>query len=60
MLALLLATLVVLSKATGSRGSLPRAAWGIALISTPLFFAVYCLTKESTAVLEAALKSLGV
>ena len=36
------------------------AAWGIVLIFAPLFFSVYTLTKESTAILEIALKMLGV
>jgi len=38
----------------------PIAAWAPVLIFAPLFFAVYYLTKESTAVLETALKHLGV
>lgn len=41
-------------------GRIPRAAWGIVLALTPLFFAVYSLTKESTALFEIALKTLGV
>ena len=36
------------------------ATWGIVLIFAPLFFSVYTLTKESTAILEIALKILGV
>jgi hypothetical protein len=34
--------------------------WGIVLIFAPLFFAVYTLTKESTAIFEMALGALGV
>ncbi len=34
-------------------------SWGIPLIFAPLFFAVYTLTKESTAIFEMALKALG-
>jgi hypothetical protein len=41
-------------------GRLPRAASGIGLVFAPLFFSVYTLTKESTAILEIALKLLGV
>ncbi len=41
-------------------GNVPREAWGIVLIFAPLFFVVYYLTKESTAVLELVLKALGV
>jgi hypothetical protein len=36
------------------------AAWGVILIFAPLFFSVYTLTKESTAIFEIALKVLGV
>ena len=36
------------------------AVWGIALVFAPLFFSVYTLTKESTALFELALKMLGV
>ncbi len=35
------------------------AAWGSVLLFAPLFFAVYTLTKESTAILEMALAILG-
>jgi len=41
-------------------GTLPRGAWGVVLIFAPLFFSVYTLTKESTAILEIALKAWGV
>ncbi len=41
-------------------GPRSRAAWGIVLAFAPLFFAVYTLTKESTAIFELALKALGV
>jgi hypothetical protein len=36
------------------------AAGGVVLIFAPLFFSVYTLTKESTAIFEIALKILGV
>ena len=37
-----------------------RMAWSIALIIAPLFFSVYYLTKESTAIFETVLGFLGV
>ncbi|HEX7587288.1 MAG TPA: hypothetical protein VF478_03150, partial [Anaerolineae bacterium] len=60
LLALLTVTLALAARATRGLGTLPRTAWGIALIMTPLFFAAYYLTKESTAIFEIALKALGV
>jgi hypothetical protein len=47
-------------RATRGSGALPRAAWALVLIFVPLFFTTYYLTKESTAILEIALRSLGV
>lgn len=41
-------------------GNVPRAAWGAVLIFAPLFFVVYYLTKESTALFELVLKTFGV
>jgi hypothetical protein len=41
-------------------GSAPGFAWGIVLLFAPLFFSIYYLTKESTAIFEIALKALGV
>jgi hypothetical protein len=35
-------------------------AFALALVFAPLFFSVYTLTKESTAIFEIALKWLGV
>ena len=40
-------------------GKVGMAAWGVVWLFVPLFFAVYTLTKESTAILEIALKTLG-
>ena len=60
LIALTVAALGVLARTTRDGSALPRAAWGIVLIFTPLFFAVYYLTKESTAIFEIALKALGV
>jgi hypothetical protein len=60
LLLLLLGSLAIIARATHGLGALPRTAWATVLIFTPLFFAVYYLTKESTAVLETALKALGV
>lgn len=37
-----------------------KPVWGVGLLFAPLFFSVYTLTKESTAILEIALKTLGV
>ncbi len=61
LVALLLVTLAIATRATRAFGvPLPRAAWGIVLIFAPLYFSVYYLTKESTAIFEIALKVLGV
>lgn len=58
---LLLIVLALIARGTRQSGeALPRAAWGIALIFAPLFFSVYYLTKESTAIFEIALNALGV
>ncbi len=57
---LLVGALAVIARATHGLGALPHTAWAIVLIFTPLFFAVYYLTKESTAIFEIALKALGV
>lgn len=37
-----------------------KLMWGISLLFAPLFFSVYTLTKESTAIFEIVLKTLGV
>jgi len=37
-----------------------RWSWGIVLLFAPLFFSVYTLTKESTAIFEIVLRALGV
>ncbi len=60
LVALLAVALAVIAQGTRGLGTLPRAAWAIVLIFAPLFFAVYYLTKESTAIFEIALKALGV
>jgi hypothetical protein len=53
--------LAIIARATRRvAGALPRAAFGVVLIFAPLFFSVYTLTKESTAIFEIALKMLGV
>jgi hypothetical protein len=49
-----------IARGTRGMGELPRRAWVIALIFAPLAFAVYTLTKESTAIFEMVLKGLGV
>jgi hypothetical protein len=60
LIALVIAALIAIARATRGGGTLSRAAWAIVLIFTPLFFAVYYLTKESTAIFEITLKALGV
>jgi hypothetical protein len=61
LLGMIVITLALIARATRNvRETLPRAAWGIVLIFAPLCFSVYYLTKESTAILEIALKALGV
>jgi len=37
-----------------------KPGWGIVLLFAPFFFSVYTLTKESTAIFEIVLKTLGV
>jgi len=51
---LIIIALAFLSRWTGKR------TWGIVLLFAPLFFSVYTLTKESTAIFEIVLKTLGV
>jgi hypothetical protein len=61
LIALMVIALAIIARTTRDvDGAIPRAAWGIVLIFAPLFFAAYCLTKESTAVFEILLKALGV
>ena len=60
LVALTVGALFAIARATRGLGALPRGAWAIVLIFAPLFFAVYYLTKESTAIFEIALKALGV
>ncbi|MEW5717801.1 MAG: hypothetical protein AB1817_04170 [Chloroflexota bacterium] len=55
---LALSVVRVLARLTDARALI--AAGSIVLIFAPLFFSVYTLTKESTAILEIALKMLGV
>ncbi len=57
MLALITVALWTLSR---KLRSVPRAAWAIVLVFAPLFFGVYYLTKESTAVFEFVLNAIGV
>ncbi len=61
LLALTLIAMVMIARWTRDfEGTITRAAWAIVLIFAPLFFSVYYLTKESTAIFEIALKTLGV
>ncbi len=61
LVALIVIWLFVVHRVSKNIGEVvPRAAWGIALVFAPLFFSVYTLTKESTAIFEIALKALGV
>lgn len=58
LIGLMLITIAFLSRwASRSENKL---MWGVALLFAPLFFSVYTLTKESTAIFEIALKTLGV
>jgi len=56
----IIALFVVRALARQINARAPIAAWGIVLIFAPLFFSVYTLTKETTALFEIALKMLGV
>jgi len=58
--ALVALTLVALWALSRKLGRVPHAAWVGVLAFAPLFFTVYTLTKESTAVLEWLLQVLGV
>jgi hypothetical protein len=51
---------VGLGLASRQMTSVPRAAWVGVLGFAPLFFVVYYLTKESTAVFEWLLQMIGV
>ncbi|MBI5650461.1 MAG: hypothetical protein HZC40_08460 [Chloroflexi bacterium] len=53
-------TLVIGARAMRAESRTTIFAFGITLIFAPLFFAIYALTKESTAIFEIALKALGV
>ncbi len=57
LVALAAIALAVMTRATG--GAVRLRAWGAVLTLTPLLFAVYTLTKESTAIFEFALKAFG-
>ncbi len=57
LVALMLVGMWVLSRTIGNA---PRGAWVTVLVFAPLFFVVYYLTKESTAVFELVLKTIGV
>ncbi|MBI4789777.1 MAG: hypothetical protein HY782_22320, partial [Chloroflexi bacterium] len=60
MIGLVAVALLLLSRWTGEfAGTRGIGAWGIVVVFAPLFFAVYTLTKESTAVFEIVLKHLG-
>ncbi|HEX9077685.1 MAG TPA: hypothetical protein VF932_18005, partial [Anaerolineae bacterium] len=57
---LLAPTLVLIARRTREiEGKVGMAAWSVVWLFVPLFFAVYTLTKESTAILEITLKTLG-
>lgn len=57
---LLTLTLVLIARWTREiEGKVGIAAWSLVWLFVPLFFAVYTLTKESTAILEITLKTLG-
>ncbi len=61
LLALILIALIAVYRATKFLGGSARlATLSVALIFAPLFFSVYYLTKETTAIFEIALKALGV
>ena len=54
-------TLFAVYRATQTTGGKSRrVVFGIVIVFAPLFFSVYTLTKESTAIFEIALKALGV
>ncbi len=58
--ALLTLALVFLARRLRGPGeSVGARAWGLVLLFAPLFFVVYTLTKESTALWEIALEALG-
>ena len=59
-IALITIALVIVARAMRVEARATIFAFGIALIFAPLFFAIYALTKESTAIFEIALKALGV
>ncbi len=59
-IALTLGAGALIARATRGLGELARRDLVVPLVFAPLAFAVYTLTKESTAVLETVLKALGV
>ena len=59
-IALIALALVIGARVLRAEARATIFAFGIALIFAPLFFAIYALTKESTAIFEIALKALGV
>ncbi len=60
LLALTLGASALTARFTRGLGEMPRAAYGIPVLFAPLAFAVYTLTKETTAIFEMVLKALGV
>ncbi len=53
--------LIAIHRAVRTQGERLRlGSWNVPLIFAPLFFSVYTLTKESTAIFEIVLKALGV
>lgn len=60
LIAFVVVVLAMIAYTTRGAERISCVAWGIALIFAPLFFAVYYLTKETTAIFEIALKALGV
>lgn len=60
LIVLIVIALITIARVTRAQAGTTRMAFGIALVFAPLFFAVFALTKESTAIFEIALKALGV
>jgi hypothetical protein len=56
---LVLALALITRSIAGVKGTLGRGAWILVLIFSPLFFAVFTLTKESTAIFEITIKAWG-
>ncbi len=60
LIVLIVIALITIARVTRAETRTMSVAIGIALVFAPLFFAVFALTKESTAIFEIALKALGV